>query len=240
MTMEDMAAQAAAEIDAALSRVRAGVPDSAAASWKVTVPEHDADGVVIRRFQITEREASIDKLRAALNPQRSDRSIDPGWYTRLIVDGTLWMTDTPAEVRDLDSVDMAMRFNRGGSMLIVGLGIGLVLHRAITRRGITRIDVVEREQRVIDAVGPHYLALAAEYGCELHFHCADIHAWRPARGLAWSIGFFDIWADIDMDDRPEVDRLRRRFRSRVRVFDAWAQDERNAQARRIRQRRGFY
>ena len=240
MNLEEQAVKAAAEIDAAMRQVRDAVPNSDAASWKVTVPEYDAHGVTIDRFEVTQREANFDKLRAAMNPQRSDRSVDAGTYTRLTVDGTLWMTDTPAEVDDLGRVDDLMAMYRGGTMLIVGLGLGLVLHRAITRRGMARIDVVERELRVIEAVGPHYQELAAEHGCKLTIHCADIHDWRHERGLDWTIGFFDIWAHIDMDDRPEVERLRRRFRPRMGHFEAWAQDERNAMAARIRSGRGFY
>jgi len=240
MNLEEMAAQSTREINAAMRRARSALPNSDAASWKVDVPTYRGDGVVIERFEISEREADFDRLRAAFNPQRSDRSVDAGTYTRLKVDGTLWMTDTPAEVDDLGPVDDLMAMYRGGTMLIVGLGLGLVLNRAIAVRGIARIDVVEREGRVLDAVGPYYATLAQEYECDLRYHCADIHAWRPERGLDWTIGFFDIWAHIDMDDRPEVERLRRRFRPRMGHFVAWAQDERNAQARRIRSGTGLY
>lgn len=239
MNLEEMAAQSTREINEAMRRARQALPNTDAASWKVDVPSYDDHGVRIERFEVSEQEAEFDKLRAAFNPQRNDRSVRPGTYTRLTVDRTLWMTDTPAEVDDLGPVDDLMAMSRGGTMLIVGLGLGLVLNRAITRRGMVWIDVVEREQRVIDAVGPHYLALAAEHDCALTIHCADIHDWRPEPG-DWTIGFFDIWASIDMDDRPEVDRLRRRFRKRLGHFEAWAQGERNAQARRIRSGTGLY
>ena len=112
--------------------------------WKVAVPEYDAEGVVIERFEISQRQADFDKLRTALNPQRGDRSVDAGTYTRLTVDGTLWMTDTPAECRDLEPVDDLMRWH-GGTMLIVGLGLGVLLNRAI-HRGMSQIDVVERDR----------------------------------------------------------------------------------------------
>ena len=212
-------------------------------TWLVGVPEYDAEGVVIRRFEVTQREADFDKLRTALNPQRGDRSVDAGTYTRLEVDGVLWMTDTPAEVRDLYRIDEIMGQNNGGSMLIVGLGLGLVVGRAITAHDMKWIDVVEREQRVIDAVGPYYHYLAEQYGCVLNIHHADIHKWRTERGEVapcWGIGFFDIWPHIDSEDMPEVRRLRNRFRPRLVHFEAWAQDERIAQARRIRTGTGWY
>lgn len=207
--------------------------------WKVTVPEYNANGVRIKRFVVTQDEADFDKLRTALNPQRPDRSIEPGTFTKLEVDDVLWMSDTPAECADLRNVDYAMRKYRYGTMLIAGLGLGVVVHRAILR-GMMTIDVVEAEGRVLDAVGPHYMALAKEHGCELRLHHSDIHAWRSPRGQTWHIGFFDIWPNIDQADLPEVARLRRRFRKRLCTFEAWAQYDRLQSAKRIRTGTGFY
>jgi spermidine synthase len=150
------------------------------------------------------------------------------------------MTDTPAEASDLFGVDLAMSEVPGGSMLIVGLGLGMVLHRAITHRGMEWIDVVEREDRVVRAVGPYYEALAARHGTKLTIHQADIHEWKRPRNAWWDLGWFDIWADIDMDDRAEVKLLRDRFRRHLGWFGAWAQWERNQQARRIRTKTGLY
>ena len=207
--------------------------------WKVSVPEWDSSGVLIERFEVTQEQENFDKLRAALNPQRPDRSVVAGIYTKLVVDGTLWMTDTPAECNDLRNVDYCMRQYQGGTMLIAGLGLGVVLNRAIMR-GMSHIDVVESEGRVLDAVGPYYAGLAEEHGCKLRLHHADIHAWRSERGMVWNIGFFDIWPTIDQDDLPEVTRLRRRFRDRVHSFDAWAQMDRLLSKQRVRNGTGFY
>lgn len=214
-------------------------------SWKVTVPPYDADGVVIERFEVTYEEANTSKLRAALNPQRGDRSVEAGMYTRLLVDGVLWMSDTPTEVRDHDYIDDAMTEvwaydSEMPSMLIVGLGLGLVLRRVIMTYEIPEIDVVERDSRVIAAVGEHYQELAAQHEVSLRIHQADINDWRPPRSACWDLGFFDIWANIDMADLPEVARLRRRFRPRLSRFEAWAQKERIAQKRRIKSGKWLY
>ena len=226
-------------IETAIEAARAASRETFWKEWLVTIPEYDKDGVKVSRWEITQEAAWIDQLRSAMNPQRSDRSIQAGTFTRLEVDGVLWMTDTPAEVFDLLEVDEAMGAASGGSMLIAGLGMGLVLNRAIVGHGMRWIDVVEREQRVIDAVGPHYKALADEHGITLNIHQADIHKWRsPVSG--WDVGFFDIWPTISMDDLPEVKRLRRRFRDRLGWFGAWAEDEMRAQAHRIRTKTGFY
>lgn len=234
------AARQLAEIDQALITIASNEPDESWHDWLVDVPEFHGKGVKIERFAVDEHTALVDQLRAVLNPQRSDRSLQAGTFTRLEVDGVTWMTDTPAEIYDLLDVDQAMHDLRGGSMLIAGLGLGVVLNRAIRTHRMHRIDVVEREQRVLDAVGGHYEDLAKEHNVNLRLHCLDIHDFRALRGSRWDVGFFDIWPSIDMNDRPEVARLRRRFRDRVAWFGAWAQDERNAQAKRIREKRGWY
>jgi len=210
-------------------------------TWKVLVPEYTRDGVVVERFTITEREAAFDQLRSALNPQRPNRAIQPGDYTRLKIDGAVWMTDTPAEAADLFGVDMAMaEFGENGSMLIVGLGIGMVLHRAIVVRHVSRIDVVEREPKVIEAVGPYYEGLARKYGCDLRIYQADIHQWKRPRNAWWDLGWFDIWATINEDDMAEVKLLRDRYRRHLGWFGAWAQYDRIAQRRRVKSGKGLY
>ena len=216
--------------------------------WLVDVPPYNKDGVKIERFTIPQDAEDFDRLRAQLNPQRSDRSVRAGTYTRLYVDGDLWMTDTPAECKDLLEVDNIMSGFPHGSALIVGLGLGVIVNRAIKVHGLEWIDVVERDQRVIDAVGEHYRQMAVDRGIILNIHHADIHKWRANQWVGsvyrthptWDVGFFDIWPTIDMEDRAEVQRLRRRFKPRLGWFGAWAQDERNAQAKRIRNKTGFY
>jgi hypothetical protein len=200
--------------------------------WQVTVPPYDHDGVVIERFEVSREEAVTSMFRASFNPQRGDRSVLAGTYTKLTVDGQLWMSDTPAEIRDHDVIDERMA-DFPESMLIVGLGLGMVLHRAITAYQIPRIDVIERDPRVVTAVESHYQALALEHEVDLTIWTGDVHDFKMPRAAYWDLGFFDIWAHIDLDDLPEVARLRNRFRSRLGRFEAWAQKERIAQKRRI-------
>jgi hypothetical protein len=223
---------------AAMKRLATMAPDERAREWLSTVPEYDAQGVVVERFTVGESEASLSKLRAAFNPQRGDRSVEPGAYTRMLIDGDVWMSDTPAEVRDMYEVDEHLADAR--SALIVGLGLGCIVQRAIVAHGVPRIDVVEREWRVIDAVAPHYDALAKAHGVILNVHRADIHEWRAHRDRSWSVGWLDIWQHINSDDMAEVARLRKRFRQRCGWLGAWAQDERVAQARRTRSGRWAY
>ena len=216
----------------ALKKLANMEPDPTAREWLVTLPLYDEDGIIIDRFTITEQEAHVDKMRAAFNPQRDNRSVDAGTYTRLTVDGQVWMTDTPAEVRDHVIIEDALI--DAERLLVVGLGMGMVVHRALTAFDLTLIDIVEIDARVIKAVGPHYEAMAAERGVDLRIFHSDIHDWHIPRGAYWDAAWFDIWPTINDDDMPEVARLRKRFRQRVAWQGAWAQNERIAMKRRIR------
>jgi len=232
--------RAADEMTEAFARAAQLGPDLAARDWLVELPDYDAEGVVIDKMVITEAAANIDKLKAAFNPQRTDRSVDAGTYTRLTVDGQVWMTDTPAEVHDHMVVDEQLERWERPTLLVAGLGIGLVVHRAITWHATERIDVVEIDPRVIRAVGPHYQQLADDHGVELNIHESDVHDWRAPRGGAWDVAWFDIWPTINDDDMLEVRRLRSRFRKRVGWSGAWAQDERRAMRKRIASGRWAY
>lgn len=222
----------------AMARAADMIPDEAAREWLVSLPTYDDEGVVIDHFTITEQEATVDKLRAAFNPQRGDRSVDPGTYTRLTVDGRIWMTDTPAEVRDHEIADEPLA--DAESVLIVGLGMGMIVNRALTKHDIYRMDIVEIDPRIIKAVGPHYQRMAYDQGCDLRIHEADIHEWKLPVGMTWDVGWFDIWPTINDDDMDEVTRLRKRFKPRCGWFGAWAQDERIAMRKRVRSGKWAY
>lgn len=224
--------EAADEADEAFQRYVSRPARRDTSDWRVSVPPYDHDGVVIERFQISARSADLDQLRAAFNPQRGDRSVEAGRYTRLAVDGQLWMTDTPAECEDHFPVDDAIAGRRNASVLIVGLGLGVVLQRAIDL-GCTHIEVVERDQRIIDAVGPHYQDLAAGSEAYVYFHHADIHQWRAGKGSWWDVVWLDIWSAITDEDIPEARRLKHRFRRHADWVGAWADAERAAMKRRI-------
>lgn len=233
--------KAVGELNSALREVREmGTSVRDYLDWMVMVPPVNDNGLVIDRFTISKEEAAVSKLRAVLNRQRDDRSTEAGTYTRLTVDGKIWMTDTPAEIRDLFPVDRHMRLLQDEPLLIVGLGLGVVLNRALNAYNFQCIDVVESDQRVIDHVWPHYEAIMRRKGIEAHIWHADVHKWKAPRGWHWGLGFFDIWPEIDSDDLPEVSRLRNRFGRRLVHFEAWAQQERLRQKRRLASRKWAY
>lgn len=87
------------------------------------VPEGEKGLARVRHFEISEFDAGMSAIR--------DRwmRVDPGKYARLTVDGRLFMSDTRMErITNGDFVRQAH-----GRVLIAGLGLGMILHRAFRR-----------------------------------------------------------------------------------------------------------
>lgn len=81
--------------------------------------------------------------------------IENGTYTRLKINGTVFMSDTPMELKSNSEV-----INKAtGKVFIGGLGIGLLLHNLMEKieKGIvTEIFVAENNLDVIKLIGPYY------------------------------------------------------------------------------------
>ncbi len=79
----------------------------------------------------------------------------PGRYTRLTVDGQLWMTDTDAEMSDHMAFVNHVVAARAGHILITGLGLGMVVHAMLLLPRMQRVDVIETDSDVIALVAGH-------------------------------------------------------------------------------------
>lgn len=190
----------------------------------VTVPEGEVDGLVIKRFEVSPYD--LWNLRQELHHGRGTR---PGTYTKL-VDLTelddqgnplLWMSDTDAEKSDHAEAVAHIQLSKARKVLINGLGLGMVVAAALTYDHVERVDVVERDKRVIDLVGPHYLK-----DSRVHIIHADAYeqmrGWSSGPRLRWDVGWSDIWPEIRADNIPGMDRLHGYYRRRCTWHGMWA------------------
>ena len=76
--------------------------------------------------------------------------LKPAGLTELRIKGEVWMTDAPEYVWSLQS--FAERST--GTVLVAGLGLGIVLHFLAKNTNVENIIVMELEQDVIDLVKP--------------------------------------------------------------------------------------
>lgn len=163
----------------------------------------------VKPFHISENDAKWDRVRCAINGC-SERAVRAGDYWMLTENGCLYMSNTPAEVND----HMSFIKQAEGSVLIAGLGLGMVIKALLEKPGVTRIVVVEKSKDVIDLVG-------WAYTCDPRVEIvhADIFEYKPKEHFDYA--WFDIWIDIDGDNYPEIKRLHRRFARHATVKDSW-------------------
>ena len=166
----------------------------------------------LRKFTISEQEAKMDWLRCAING-RKERAVEAGEYWMLTEHGSIYMSNTPAEVRD----HMKFIETARGSVLIAGLGLGMVVQALLDRGQCHRIVIVEKSQDVIDLVSPYYQDHRVE------IVCSDIFDYRPTEHFDYA--WFDIWPEISGDNYPQMKRLHRKFAKSVSNRSSWCRRE---------------
>ncbi|AFU88200.1 methyltransferase [Caulobacter phage CcrColossus] len=175
----------------------------------VDVPEGVSGNWRVEKFFAKRSASSImDELRG--------RGLPEGEYTRLANDTEdCFMSDTPAEYRD------AMWFIGAakGDILISGLGLGMVVKALLKKPEITSITVLELSEDVIKLVAPSYPDPRVRI---IH---ADCRTWKADRKFDYA--WHDIWAEVSLDDLPEMQLLRRRYAKAMKASQrqhVWGED----------------
>lgn len=179
---------------------------------KVSVPEGEIDGLRVERFEVPEK--SLENLRNAF----AGRSTQPGTYTMLSDERGIWMSDTHAEMRDHMEAVWQIERSATRSVLINGLGIGMIVKTALDCDHVEKIDVVEIDKRVIALVGPHY------DDPRLTIHHADAYEQMTtwAKGSHWDVAWHDIWRNMCEDNLSGMARLHRSYGRRVGWQGSWS------------------
>lgn len=187
------------------------------------------------KFEVDTQTSNGTRLRALINGFRGEY-VSPGAYIKLIVGGELMMSDTNMEK---DSNTEVIR-KAHGDVLLVGLGVGLLLHnlREKILSGVVKsVTVYEKEQDVIDLVAPYYKDIP-----NLKIVCCDIMEYRPPRDEKYDTIYFDIWPTIDYDaNLPEIRILHNRWkfhkRGKASYMNSWMKEfmqERRAADNKVR------
>lgn len=192
----------------------------------VEVPEGTHGSVTVERFTVERN--SLENMRLAF---QGGRDCLPGTYTRLMRGNYLWMSDTTAERHDhlWPAMEIAQR---GGRVLIGGLGLGMIVRVALLTPEVTHVDVVEIDPDVVALVGPHYEELAAEHGKTLTIHQADVYELKWPPGTRWEVAWFDVWPDLCTDNLEQMAKLRRSYGRRTDWNDCWGRQLLLAERRR--------
>lgn len=178
------------------------------------VPEMSGDGLVIEQFTVVR--GSLESMQIAME----GRACAPGTYTRLSMDGRLWMSDTDAERRDHVGAVLAAARHKGGRGLVNGLGLGLVVCAMLDH--LAHVDVVEVDHRVCQHVGGW---LREQYGERVTIHEADALTIKWPTGTRWNVAWHDIWPTIAESNLADMARLHRSYARRVDWQGSWAKHE---------------
>lgn len=179
------------------------------------IPEATIGHVAVDHFTVSEQESRFTALQGARG------YVPAGRYARLKIHNHTVMSDTEYEHKTNHGVVSAAR----GSVLIAGLGLGMVLLPILRKREVRRVVVVEKEPNVIAIVESAIRnAVTTAQGSKLTVIHGDIFEWRPATGTKFTTVYFDIWADQSTDELQTMARLHRGFRKYVADggwIDSW-------------------
>ncbi len=199
------------------------------ARYKVTgeCPEGECGDVTIEQFDFTEGQAKWAELHDMIHGRFGVALA--GRYTRLSIDGTLMMTDTPDEIRD--HMGVIARTARVGTrtVLVAGLGLGVVVRAILMNRHVEKVVVLEQSRDVLELVAHRWLMPI--YQDRLTVVQCDVLAYRPAKGERYDVAWFDIWPTVSGDHWSEMKLLHRRWARRVGWQDSWRRGEMQRLAR---------
>lgn len=188
------------------------------------LPEMNVDGLRVERFTV--EPDALENLRLMM----AGRYCKPGEYTKLVVDGTLWMSDTTAEQWDHWPALVAASNHPGGRGLVHGLGLGCIVSGFLNY--LDHVDVVEKDPRVAEHIGGWF---TQTYPGRVTIHEGDAYTFTFPKGTTWDVAWHDIWADVSTDDLVLMAKMNRRYARRVKWQGCWAQKD--LQRSRDRERR---
>jgi hypothetical protein len=155
------------------------------------------------------------------NLQAMMQGIPPGKYTRLKINGSVMMSDTPMEHR----TNRPFIWSCFGDVLVGGLGIGMVLMEIQDKEDVNSVTVVEKSPDVIEIVGEQL-----PLNHKVTILQGDVFDFKPTQ--KFDVIYMDIWDSINSDVyheemKPLIARYRRYLKPKNenpnRHVSCWAQ-----------------
>jgi len=179
--------------------------------FQTEVPTGRSGPWVVERLVLAEREYD-----PAADPRPDCFKFRPGQFTILRRHGEHFMTDFYDEWWTqrqgiLEAVE------RGGDVLITGLGLGLVAEAMLRppQSRVNRITIVELSPDVIHLVAPY---LQSRYPGRIDIVNASAFTWQPPAGAHFSVAWHDIWPN---PYAKEIDADVSRLEEHYRAFAGW-------------------
>jgi hypothetical protein len=204
------------------------------------IPEVESGDARVKHYKMDEDASKFSHLRAIVTGNPGEAA-EAGTYTQLLVNNYLVMSDTRME-KDTNREFLRMASIAGGNVLIGGLGLGVILVPLLQLQDVKSVTVVEKSSGVIALVHDPLMKRLGKLGKKLVVINADILTWKPPAGKKWDCIYFDIWADICVDNLESITKLKRKFARRLNRdndycwMGAWQEDRLRSLKRRGRWR----
>jgi spermidine synthase len=171
------------------------VPDGISGEWRVET------------FEVQEKEIS-----QIISMFKTGRGVPAGMYKRLMRNNTCVMSNTPDEISDC----MHFVCKARGSILVNGLGLGVLLKALLSKDEVTDITVIEKSEDVIKLVAPTYLV-----DNRVTIVKADAFQYKPPKDKIYYAVWHDIWDYISADNLEEMKKLHRKYGRKAGYQESW-------------------
>lgn len=130
-----------------------------------------------------------------------------------------WMTDMPCELVQMHH-ELAQHAN--GTVLIGGLGLGLVARMVAERKSVERVAVVEKSHDVVNCIWPQLRErLPAHVRGKIDVYTADIND-HIKLDVKYDVALLDTWqGNNEMTWTGDVVPMRRALRGKAHEIHAW-------------------
>ena len=176
----------------------------------IDVPDGISGNVKVETFEVPDKDFS-----QMISMMKYGRGVPAGKYKRLMIDGSCVMSNTPDEIRDFSS----FVYKAKGSVLVNGLGLGVLLKALLNKPEITDITVIEKSKDVIKLVAPIYLT-----DNRVTIINADAFKYKSSKDKKYNAVWHDIWNYICGDNYDEMKTLHRKYGQKTSYQESWCRD----------------
>ena len=182
--------------------------------FKVPPVQHDGPEWEIKQYEVMPNDVTF--LRAMFQ----GRYTAPGTYTQLIQKNPklIMMTDSPAEIWDHREPYVKAKQMEAKTVLVVGLGLGVVTRMLMSLPHIQRIDVLEKSEELINF-------FYGTFDDRVILHHGDVFKKRWPVKVKWDIVWIDIWPFISEDNEKEMNKINKKYWNRCRWIGYWSKHE---------------
>lgn len=203
-------------------------------SIKKHVQPFETERFKLEKFELSDEKVKQIKMSAAFGGGERYREVynlEAGMYVKLVdkKQHQIVMSDTPMEL----DTNREFVVNAKGTVLIGGLGIGVVLLAIQKKKEVKRVLVIEKEKELIDRIVP-----MLPLNKKVRVVHGDIFEFETKE--KFDTLYFDIWNNICGDNWQDMKKLHARFRKNKNP-EAWMGSWRKSDCQRLnRQDTSYY